>query len=199
MKTKASEPANAAFAVLDNARRLPGAGIHFEQSMITLLGESGYPAPDRIWTSLIDKLKRAKPDTNAIHALTRLNHCFQSEQCKAEQLPQLAAAYDAAFSHRRPPEGLLAVHAEYAWHIANDRDRAEQDFRDALKQHPNDIAAQVNLAVILIYQHKQDEAEAMIRSMERRNYLGSLDGFIGPLRATLNAVSSESVTSSSHR
>jgi predicted Zn-dependent protease len=162
--------------------------------MITLLGESGYPAPDEAWGSLIDKLKRAKPDTNAIHALTRLNHCFQSKQCKIEQLPRLAAAYDAAFSHGRPSEGLLAVHAEYAWHIANDRDRAEQDFREALKKHPNDVAAQMNLAVVLIYQGKRDEAESMIRSMEQRNYLGALDSFIGPLRTTLSAVSSESAT-----
>jgi hypothetical protein len=189
MQTKTSEPANAALAVLDKARHLSGAGIHFEQSMITLLGESGYPAPDDVWGSLIDKLKRGKPDTNGIHALTRLNHCFQSKQCKAEQLPQLATAYDAAFSHGRPSEGLLATHAEYAWHLANDRDRAEQDFRDALEQHPNDIAAQMNLAVVLIYQGKRDEAEAMIKSMERRNYLGALEGFVEPLKATFENVS----------
>jgi hypothetical protein len=187
METKTSEPAEAALKVLDQARRLPDAGIHFEQSMITLLGESGYPAPDEVWNSLIDKLKRNPPDTNAIHALTRLNHCFQSKQCKTEQLPQLAATYDAAFSHGRPTEGLLAVHAEYAWHLANDRDRAEQDFRDALKQHPDDIAAQMNLAVVLIYQGKRKEVEEMIEAMERRNYLGRLDSFIEPLRSTLAA------------
>jgi tetratricopeptide (TPR) repeat protein len=188
METKTSEPAEAALKVLDKARRLPGAGIHFEQSMITLLGESGYPAPDEVWNSLIDKLKRNPPDTNAIHALTRLNHCFQSKQCNAEQLPQLAATYEAAFSHGRPSEGLLAVHAEYAWHLANDRDRAEQDFREALKHHPDDIAAQMNLAVVLIYQGKLDEAEKMIEAMERRNYLGSLDSFIDPLKTTLDKV-----------
>jgi thioredoxin-like negative regulator of GroEL len=189
MKTKTSEPANAALAVLDRARQLPGAGIHFEQSMITLLGESGYAAPQGIWNSLIEKLKRNPPDTNAVHALTRLNHCFQSEQCKTEQLSQLATAYDAAFSHGRPSEGLLAVHAEYAWHLADDRDRAEQDFRDALKQHPNDIAAQMNLAVVLIYQGKRGEAESMIESMKQRNYLGSLNSFIDPLQTTLATVS----------
>lgn len=190
VETKTSEPAEAALAVLDKARTLPGASIHFEQSMITLLAESGYPAPDEVWTSLIEKLKRSKPDTNGIHALTRLNHCFESKQCKSEQLPQLAAAYDAAFSHGRPSEGLLAVHAEYAWHVINDRDRSEQDFRDALKQHPDDIAAQMNLAIVLIYQGKRDEAEGLIKAMEARNRLGSLDAFIAPLRTTLATVGS---------
>lgn len=188
MKTHSSGPANVALKVLDAGRRLPGAGIHFEQSMITLLGESGYPAPDEVWTSLIDKLKADAPDTNGIHALARLNHCFQDSQCKAEQRPQLEAAYSAAFAHVPPSEGLLAIHAEYAWHVANDRDRAEQDFRDALRSHPHDLAAQMNLAVVLIYQGKRDEAEAMIEAMERRNYLGSLDSFITPLRRTLDSV-----------
>jgi hypothetical protein len=188
MKKQSSEAANAALRVLENGSRFPGASIHFEQSIITLLAESGYPAPDRIWTSLIDKLKTAAPDTNGVHALTRLNHCFISKQCSQNQLPELQHAYDAAFSHTPPGEGLLATHAEYAWHIANDRDRAEQDFREALRGQPSDIAAQMNLALVLIYQGKRDETSAMIKTMERHNYLGSLDAFIIPLQRTLESV-----------
>jgi hypothetical protein len=193
IKTGSSETANAALKVLDAARHIPGAGIHFEQSMITLLGESGYPAPDDLWTSLIDKLESSAPDTNGVHALSRLNHCFQATQCSKEQLPRLDAAYVAALAHAPASEGLLAVHAEYAWHVANDRDRAEQDFREALRSHPNDIAAQMNLAVVLIYQGKRDEVEAMIEAMERRNHLGALDSFIIPLRKTLNSVAPDGV------
>jgi tetratricopeptide (TPR) repeat protein len=174
--------------ILDSARRLPGAGIHFEQSIINLLGESGYPAPDTVWDSLIDKLRASAPDTNGVHALSRLNHCFQNDQCKPDQRSRLAAAYDAAFSHGRPSEGLLAIHAEYAWHVANDRAAAERDYREALRTHPNDIAAQMNLAVVLIYQGKREEAQAMIDAMERRNHLHALDAFITPLRQTLATV-----------
>jgi uncharacterized membrane protein (GlpM family) len=188
IKTQSSEPANVALKVLDTARHLPNTSIHFEQSMITLLAESGYPAPDDVWATLIEKLKSAPPDTNGIHALTRLNHCFQDKTCYIAQLPQLEAAYAAAFSHSPHSEGLLAVHAEYAWHIANDRDRAEQDFRDALRSHPNDIAAQMNLAVVLIYQGKRAEVEQIIAGMERRNHFGALDGFISPLRSTMDSV-----------
>lgn len=187
-RTHEQKPAQEALKVLDSARRLPGAGIHFEQSIITLLGESGYPAPDTVWDSLIDKLRAAAPDTNGVHALSRLNHCFQNDQCKPEQRSRLAEAYDAAFSHGRPSEGLLAIHAEYAWHVANDRDGAERDYREALRTHPNDIAAQMNLAVVLIYQGKKDEAQAMIDAMERRNHLHALDAFIAPLRQTLASV-----------
>jgi hypothetical protein len=187
-KTHTPELAQRALEVLDTARHLPDTSIHFEQSIIILLAQSGYPAPDDVWTTLVDKLKAAPPDTNAIHALTRLNHCFDGGGCKPDQLPRLEAAYAAAFSHVPPSEGLLAAHAEYAWHIANDRDRAEQDFRDALRTHPNDIAAQMNLAVVLIYQGKREEAQAMIDAMERRNHLHALDAFITPLRQTLATV-----------
>lgn len=186
-----SAPANAALQVLDRARHLRGASTHFEQSMITLLGESGYAAPPDVWASLIDKLKRSAPDTNAIHAFARLNHCFMANQCKPSDLPHLRAAYDAALSHMPTSEGLLSVHAEYAWHVENDRARAEQDFREAMRQHPNDIAAQQNLIIVLIHEGKKDEAETMIEAIEARNRFGMLDGFIKPMRAALDSVMHE--------
>lgn len=188
MTNHQSAPADVALKVLDRARHLPGASIHFEQGMITLLGESGYAAPADVWSSLVGKLRANPPDTNGIHALARLNHCFANKQCKESDLPQLGAAYEAALSHRPQSVGLLSVHAEYAWHVLDDRGRAEQDFRDALVQAPRDIEAQTNLIVVLIYQGKRDEAESMIKAIEARNRLGLLDAFIEPLRRTLDHV-----------
>jgi hypothetical protein len=46
----------------------------------------------------------------------------------------------------------------------------------------------MNLAVVLIYQGKREEAQAMIDAMERRNHLHALDAFITPLRQTLATV-----------
>jgi len=195
IETKTSDPANKALKILDSARHIPGASIHFEQSMITLLGESGYPAPDEVWTSLIQKLERERPDTNGVHALTRLNHCFQDKQCDAAQLPKLEQAYETALAHTPPSDALLSVHGEFAWHVANDRDRAEQDFREALRRHPHAISAQSNLIVVLIYQGKRQEAAAMIEALERNNHFGALDGVIEPLRRTLKEVTVTTPTS----
>jgi len=136
---------------------------------------------------LIAKLERAAPDTNGIHALARLNHCFTKKQCKESDLSHLRSAWAAAMS-RQASIGLLSVHAEYAWHVANDRVAAERDFREALRRAPNDIEAQKNLIVVLIYEGKRAEAETMIETMERRNRFGMLDGFIKPLRYTLQTV-----------
>lgn len=181
------EPVTAALKVLDYARQLPGASIHFEQTMIGILAPSGYVVPEPVWASLIDKLRTRKADTNAIHSLAKLNHCFMSKKCKAEDLPKLAQAYDAAFSHPSPNIGLLGVHGEYAWHVINDREAAERDYREAFRRQPHDIEAEMNLIVVLIHEDKLDEAESMIRSIESRNYMGSLDAYVIPLKATLAA------------
>jgi hypothetical protein len=190
MQTHDQGLAQTALKVLDRGRHLQGAGIHFEQSMITLLGESGYPAPAEIWESMTAKLVHDAPDTNEIHALSRLNHCFSNKQCKEADLPQFSRAWDAAMSHTMSV-GLYSVHAEFAWHVINDRAAAERDFREALRHTPNDIEAQKNLIVVLIYEGKRVEAASMIEAMERRNRFGMLDGFIDPLRHTLETVDSE--------
>jgi tetratricopeptide (TPR) repeat protein len=188
IETQKSEPANAALRVLDQARRLPGAGIHFEQSMITLLAESGYRAPGEVWESLISKLKARGPDTNEVHALVRLNHCFSNKECKPEDLPMLAKGYEVALSHPNTPSSLLAVHGEYAWHVINDRKLAERDYREVLRRSPKEIEAASNLIVVLIHQGKFEEAEALIMDLESRNHLSALDGFLKPLHSTLESV-----------
>ncbi|MEO7877303.1 MAG: hypothetical protein ABIR62_14415 [Dokdonella sp.] len=185
MQTQSSGPAQTALAVLQNARHLPNAGIHFEQSILTLLGESGYAGPEDIWTSLIAKLERAPPDTNGIHALVHLNHCFIGGQCKPSDVPELGKVYAAAFSHP-PANGLLSVHGEYAWHILGDHALAESDYREVVRSSPNDLAAKSNLIVVLINNGKLAEARSLIEALERRNLLGMLDGFILPLRSTLD-------------
>lgn len=191
ISTKQREPANIAFRVLEQGRKLPGAGIHFEQALITLLGESGYAAPPDFWNSLGTKLERGPIDTNGVHAFARLNHCFQAHQCKPEDVPRLAHAYDIAFAHSPGNGSLLSVHGEFAWHVQDDHERAEQDYRDALRLSPTDLAAQSNLIVVLIHRRKFDEAVRMIDAMQARNRLGALDGFVAPLRATLEKVRAE--------
>lgn len=183
--TGKQEPVRAAMTILNGARKLPGASIHFEQTMIGVLAPSGYTIPPDLWRSLIAKLRDEPPDTNAIHALSRLNHCFSDKVCSAADLPQLALAYDAALSHPVSNVGILSIHGEYAWHVLNAPEVTERDYREVVRIHPDDLDAKVNLIVVLIYRKKFDEAESMIQAMESRNILGTLDSYIGPLRLTL--------------
>lgn len=186
--SRQQEPAQLALKVLETARHLPGAGIHFEQSIITLLAESGYPAPPGIWESLTRKLLVQRPDTNAVHALSRLNKCFSSKTCKPDAATQLAKAYDAALSHYPVNSSLLAVHGEYSWHVAGDKLRTESDYREIVRRTPGELEARSNLIVVLIHEGKFSEAESMIEQLENENRWGTLDSFITPLRNTLNVV-----------
>lgn len=186
-RTAQSAPISAALKVLDEARKLPGSSTHFEQSMIGILAPSGIAVPADLWNSLIRKLRAHAPDTNAIHSLSRLNHCFMDKKCNSTDLPYLAEAYEAALSRPISNVGLLGVHGEYAWHVLGDRDIAEQDYREALRRHPRDIEAQMNLIVVLIHQGKLEEARAMTDAIDRNSYMGSLDAYVIPLRKALEA------------
>ena len=198
-RTSQSQPVTMALKLLDSARELPGASTHFEQTMIGVLAPSNIPIPAVVWNSLIDKLRKEAPDTNAIRSLSRLNHCFMDKQCKAEDRHWLSEAYDAAMSHPIANVGLLAVHGEYAWHVIDDRALTEQDYREVWRRHPADIEALMNLIVVLIHRGKLQEAEMMTDQLDQRNYLGSLDSYVNPLRATiLKAKNSADTEADSH-
>jgi protein O-mannosyl-transferase len=182
-----NEYVDAALKLLDEKRHLPGAGMIFEQNMITVLSPSGYAIPGEVWSSLVDKLAKNRANNNDARSLSQLNNCFISDKCKKEDLPRLQDAYTAVMKHPNPSPTLLSVHAEFAWYLANDHDLAEREMREAARLAPRDVPGLQNLIVVLINQGKTEEAEKMIESLEQRNHLGSLDGFIKPLRYTLKA------------
>lgn len=177
---------DSALRILDSKRKLPGAGIIFEENIISILAPSGYEVPADVWNSIIEKMKHNRAKISDTRSLSQLNHCFITEKCKRKDLPYLSQAYAAAMSHPRPSPTLLSVHAEYAWYLEKDHDQAESDIREAVRLAPRDIAGQKNLIVVLIHQGKRDEAEAMIRSLEAKNIFGTLDGFIEPLRKAMS-------------
>lgn len=185
--SKQQEYVDAALKLLDEKRKLPGAGIIFEQNMISILAPSGFLIPTELWTSIIEKMSKARPKVNDARSLSTLNNCFISEKCKAEDLPYLRDAYGAAMKHPKPSAPLLSVHAEFAWYLDHDHDLAERDMREAVKRAPRDIPGLQNLIVVLINQGKKAEAQSMIEALEKRNILGTLDGFVLPLRHTMKA------------
>lgn len=179
------EPAQAALAILERDRLLPGAGIQFEARIITLLGESGYPAPGGVWDGLVAKLQHNRLDNNAIHALSLLNHCFADGQCKAAQRERLAEAYSAAAGKASDLADFASVHAEYAWHVLGDHALAERILRDALATSPRSIARLRALAIVLIHEHKFGEAASMVQLIEQENHLGLQNDLVARLRQSL--------------
>lgn len=174
-----------ALGLLESKRKLAGAGINYEYTIISVLAPSGYKIPPDLWASIISKLENRRPTIDDARSLSRLNHCFISGKCQPSDLPNLRDAYRSAFQHDKLPPQLYSVHAEFAWYLEDDHDRAERDIRMAASLVPGDIEYQKSLIVVLIHQGKLDEAEAMIQLIEKRSHLGMLDGFIKPLRSAL--------------
>lgn len=179
------EPAQAALAILERNRLLPGAGIQFEARIITLLGASGYPAPGAVWDGLVAKLQHNRLDNNAIHALSLLNHCFADGKCSSTQRDRLAQAYAAAIPQATAQVDFASVWAEYAWHVAGDHGLAEQILRDALAASPGSVDRMQALAIVLIHEGKLDEAATVLARIERHNRLGMEDGRLSRLRSAL--------------
>ncbi|MBZ0224265.1 MAG: hypothetical protein K8F35_14715 [Dokdonella sp.] len=186
-RTDNQADAQAALTILDKGRTIQGAGIQFEQAIIVLLGQSGYPAPEAVWDTLMAKLARGPLDNNSVHALSQLNHCFADAQCQSSQRDKLAQAYALAAPHDNGRTDFISVRAEYAWHVLGNHALAEHYFREGLAQSPSNVRLLRALAVILLHEDKLDEAASTIAAIERKNRLGMLDGFIAPLRRDLEA------------
>lgn len=184
-KTGDHRNVDAVLKLLDIKRSLPGAGIIFEQTMISVLAPSHMKVPDAVWRSLVAKLRSTHPKISDTRSLSWLNHCFISEKCNKDDIHYLREAYAAAMSHPDQSPTLLSVHAEFTWYIEGDHDSAERDIREAVRRAPRDIAGRKNLIVVLIHQGKREEAKAMIEELEAENVIGSLDAFIAPLRKAL--------------
>ena len=72
------------------------------------------------------------------------------------------AAFEAAFE-LNPRKKRLAIAAEH--HKAGRFDKAEQEYRDVLREYPNDVDAMRFLAGVLTNRSENEEAEVLLRSV----------------------------------
>lgn len=172
------------FLALEDASHLPGAGIRFEQILITMHAAMGRDIDPAWMQSLIEKLRRAPASPSDARSLQNLNACFIEEKCKVG-VAELGKAYEAALAHPQPSPALLSVHAEYAWYLQHDRAAAERDIREAVRQAPFDFEARKNLIVLLIATGQIDEGRREIAAIRRLNFFGMFDKVIGQLETAL--------------
>src|SRR5690606_11205268 len=92
--TGKAQPVDAALNVLNTKRYLPGASITYELEMFSILFASRKPITPDIWRSLSEKLAKNPATTNDARALSQLNHCFNTGQCRKEDLIYLRRAYE---------------------------------------------------------------------------------------------------------
>lgn len=173
-----------AFLSLDFARKLPNAGILFEQLLIVSHARSHRDINPEWWTDLIHKLEMRPVSASDAKALHNLNVCFIDKLC-TQSVDLLDRAYSAAMAHGLPRAQLLNVHAEFAWYVLGDKAMGERDIRAAALAAPKDIAARRNLVVVLLASHQLEEAEIELATLRRQNRFGFFDDVIQSLEKAL--------------
>lgn len=175
---------NGGLLVLERNRHLPGAGINYEQLLITTSAKLGKPIDPAWWTDLISKL-RAKPANDSdVKSLANLNGCFMERICPGDLTP-LGEAYDAALAHGRPLPVLLQVHAEFAWWLLNNQILAEDQLRAVTELLPHDFDARRNLAVAMIARGELENARRELDTLRQMNYFGIFDQPIAQVEIAL--------------
>jgi len=163
--------------ILDEKRHLNGAGMSYEQALITLTSDAGAPVDPDWYASILKKLRAGPPSSQDTRALQYLNECFANGKCKVDR-SFLDEAYAAAMSYPRPSALLYYVHSQYAAFLKNDYVQAEQDLRKSVAMSPFDPGAREALVTILIRSGKRSEAEAVAEQMRSINHFGVLDDAI---------------------
>lgn len=171
-KQKSDSPlTDAAFAALENDRKVPGSGILPEQGLLLLAAQSGQPLKDEWWTQMIEKLRSRPIGPQERGALASLNDCAIAHRC---QFPpgQMLAVFEAALSRGDDIE-VLNVYGNYALNILHDPDLAEAIARDICRRAPGNPQYRENLIRLLIAFGKYDEASAQISLLRASGRFGS--------------------------
>ena len=172
--------------LLEQGRRLPGAGSMFEQLLITEHARRHRATKREWWMDLTRKLLQKPPNAADLRVLSKLNQCFVHGLCK-EDPNWLEQAYAAARSHRTRSPTLSLVHAEFSWHVLNERKRAVADTWEAVSAAPNDLTARQSLVVILLSTGQIEAARSQLAIFKRLDLFGTHEKTIALIEEKLGA------------
>lgn len=173
-----------ALLALDEHRNLAGAGISFEQALITLSIDGGLTVNPDWYAAILRKLREGPASVQDAKALQNLNECFANKRC-GEDPSFLDAAYAAAMSFPHPSPVLLYAHSQFVAFLKGDYARAEMDLREVVALSPYDSAARRALVTILIRRGERAEAIRQVGEIRKINYFGVLDSTIAGIESEL--------------
>ena len=174
-----------AYTPLEAAAALPGTTILPEQAMIFMNAKMGLPIKDEWWESLQAKLRKAAPTIQDESALDSLSKCISDMGCKIPTQP-LVDAFLLALAHPNPSPRLLAMYANFAWSVIDDRALALSVQRKAVEAAPNEMAYRTGLARMAIQTGDIRTAQAQVAAMRSANVGGRYDDDIEPLEVSID-------------
>lgn len=174
-----------AYIPLETAAALPGTTILPEQAMIFMNAKMSLPIKDEWWESMQTKLRKAPPTIQDESALDSLSKCISDMGCKMPA-QRVLDAFLTAIAHPNPSPRLLAMYANFAWNILNDRTVALSAQRRAVEAAPNEMTYRTGLARMAIRTGDIQTAKAEVAAMRSVNVGGRYNDDIDSLEVSID-------------
>lgn len=174
-----------AYEPLEKAAKLPGSSILPEQALIFMNARMHLPLKNQWWQSMITKLKNDPVGVQDESSLGALTQCMRDGGCDLPK-ERMLDAYLAAVSNHKPSARLLAMYADFAWNILEDRSLGLRLAYKSTEEAPNEPAYHITLARMLIACGEISEAKNQVAELRILNLGGRLNSSIAELNNALS-------------
>jgi len=145
--------------VLEHAASLPNASPLAEQALLIQSGHLGL-APDPSWWTRIDaKMRQRQLGPQEIQSLYTLTQCVIQKAC-AFPRERMQELLQSALAHPQPSVEAMAIYANYAINVLQDRVLALKLGQECVRLAPRDAQYRRNLIVLLGVNGQQQEARS---------------------------------------
>ena len=169
-----------AFGILERMAANPDAEATHNQLLIVYSTELGHPINPAWWDSMIAKLGARPPTSTEVTALIALLRCYDDNFC-ARDVDHLGMAFHAATQHTSGYAKLHVAYGDFALNYLHDTDLAEKQYREAVRQAPDDARSLASLIEFLAQMGRVEEARAELVRLGTINRFGILDKEIARL------------------
>ena len=156
-----------AFAALERARAVPGAGVLPDSALLILAARTGTPPREEWWSDMTARLRRDPIGAQEVNALASITRCARDGQCAFPREPMQAMFEAALASGERKPD-VMNIEADYAFNVLRQPDAALALWRQAIELRPGEPQYRINRARVLIALGRDAQARddiAALRAM----------------------------------
>ncbi len=177
---------NMAYTPLEKAMRLPDFSVLPEQALIFMNARMHLPLKAEWWNSMDRKLRTNPLGVQDVSALASLAKCQRDGDCKLPK-QRMVQAFLAALSHPKPGGRLLAIYADYAWNVLDDKPLGLRMAKASVHAAPDEPNYYITLVRMLIVLGENKQAHQALEQLKTLNIGGRLDGSIANLQALLES------------
>lgn len=173
-----------AYTALEKAAALPESSILPEQALIFMNARMDRPVKAAWWDSMTAKLRARRPGVQDESSLAALTQCMREHRCELSP-DRMLTAFLAAIDHGQPSARLLAIYADFAWNVIDEKQLGLRAAEDAVSAAPHEPAYVITAARMNIAAGDKRGALQDFTQLQRMNVAGALDSDIRQLRSAI--------------